>query len=104
MAPPLLFRPEAVEAQSTTRLGGIRIARKLSSTAVALTALCFAAPLLAFGVWGSATRKAGVAEQPSVPALYEATSHLDFTNERAVTHLLGQVREAEGWPSILSAC
>ena len=84
-------------------------------------------------------------KQPSVLALDEATSHLDLANERAVTHVLGQMqltrliiahrpetiagaqrvvelregriaepagkrparpdfREAEGWPSILSAC
>lgn len=104
MAPPLLFRPEAVEAQSAPLLGGIRLARRRSFTVIALTALCLAALLLAFGVWGQATRKARVAEQPSVLTLDEATSRLDLANERSVTHVLGQIRETEGWPSILSAC
>ena len=56
-----LFRPEALAAQSSQFLGGIRIATPPSLVAVALMAVALVSALVAFATFGQATRKAQVA-------------------------------------------
>jgi membrane fusion protein len=56
-----LFRLEVLQARSAQALGSIRIDRQPGFTAVALISLGMAAMLIAYGVWGQATRKARVA-------------------------------------------
>lgn len=59
--PRTLFRQEVMQARSAQALGSIRIGKQPGFTAVALVSLALAAALVAFAVWGQATRKARVA-------------------------------------------
>jgi membrane fusion protein len=57
----LLFRAEAVQAQTAQHLGSIRIGRNPRFTAVVCVALVLGAALIAFALWGQVTRKARIA-------------------------------------------
>lgn len=56
-----LFRQEVLQARNAQALGSIRIGRHPGFAAVALLSLGLAAMLIAYAVWGQATRKARVA-------------------------------------------
>lgn len=56
-----LFRQEVLQSRSAQALGSIRIGKQPGFTAVALVSLGLAAMLIAYAVWGQATRKARVA-------------------------------------------
>jgi membrane fusion protein len=57
-APSPLFRPQALQAQQSQWLGGIRIGRNPRFALVAWVSLLLAAALIAFAAWGQITRKA----------------------------------------------
>jgi len=56
----LLFRREALEAQSAQYLGGIRIAHNPRHLTVAVVAMLLAGALVTFAIWGEVTRKARI--------------------------------------------
>lgn len=57
----MLFRPEVLEYNATSWIGGLRVARSLPTWIITSLAVLLAVSLIAYGVFGSYARKARVA-------------------------------------------